>query len=174
MWITQTYLGAVEPDAELFIYYFYANYVDDQKRFTAQLQRHLEDLGDVFGGKVCLSMPNPRYAGRIEAEVRENKPLWEAVYCKLPGLLLSTRPRTEIDSYDSSCFFVSFEGDMSTSGIDVAVSKIKSLADEAITWGYKDQSQKENPSFMDRFFDALELKLGIGGFKLDLRKLLRR
>ncbi len=174
MWITQTYLGAVEPDAELYIYYFYANYVDDQKRFTKELQSHLEDLGDVFGGKVCLSMPNPRYAGRIEAEVRENRPLWEAVYCKLPGLLLSTRPLAEIEAYDSSCFFVSFESDMTPTGIEAAVSKIKSLADEAITWSYKDQNQKKDPSFIERFFDALELKLGVGGFKLDIRRLLRR
>ena len=168
MWVTQTYLGTVEPDAEVFVYYFYLNYVNDQKTFTAQLQHELENLGDIFGAKVSLQMPNPRYAGRIESEVRENRPLWEALYSKLPGLFLSTSPLSQIKAYDSSCFFVPL-----ASGVPDAVSQIKKIADEAITWGYQQQNQPKRPSLAERFFDAIELKPGVGGFKVDLRRFFR-
>jgi hypothetical protein len=96
MWVTQTYLGTPDPEADVFVYYLYLNYVDEQKIFTDKLQRELETLGDVFGGKVSLQMPSSRYAGKVEAEVRENKALWEAVYSELPGLLVSTVPLAEI------------------------------------------------------------------------------
>ncbi len=168
MWVTQTYLGTVEPDAEVFVYYFYLDYVTDQQRFTAQLQHELEELGEIFGGKVSLQMPNPRYAGRIEAEVRENRALWEALHPKLPGLFLSTSPLSRINAYDSSCFFVPL-----ASGVSHAVSQIKKLADEAITWGYQQQNQPKKPSLAERFFDSLELKPGVGGFKIDLRRFFR-
>lgn len=108
MWVTQSYLGNVEPDADVFVYYLYESYVDEQKKFTDRLQRELENLGDVFGGRVSLQMPNPRYAGRIEAEVRENRELWEAVHSKLPGLLISTVPLSKIEGYDDTCYFVPF------------------------------------------------------------------
>lgn len=171
MWITQSYLGTVEPDAELFAYYMYRDYIDEDTTFTERLQSRLEDLGDVFGNKVCLSMPNPRYAGRIEAEVRENRPLWEALHSKLPGLLLATKPLVEIEAYDSSCFYVPFIAADGTPDVDGAVRKLKAIADEAITWNYKSNEKNDAPSIMDRVLDSIELKPGVAGFRIDLRKL---
>lgn len=40
---------------------------------------HGEILGEAFGDKVSLLMPNPRYAGSIEAQVRENTALWSSL-----------------------------------------------------------------------------------------------
>ena len=174
MWITQSYLGKVEPDAELFIYYMYRNYIDEDTAFTKHLQSRLEDLGDVFGDKVCLSMPNPRYAGRIESEVRENRPLWEAIHNRLPGLLLTTMPLVNIEKYDNKCFFVALDAAHGAHGVDVAVQKIKTLADEAIMWNYKAEGMTRNQSVVDRFLEAIELKPGVAGFKIDLRRLFRK
>lgn len=172
MWVTQSYLGNVEPDADVFVYYLYLNYVDEQKRFTDRLQRELENLGDVFGGRVSLQMPNPRYAGKIEAEVRENRALWEAVYSKLPGLLISTVPLAKIEDYDDTCYFVPFNTTL-TLDVILAVDRIKQLADRTIAWKHK-PVPAEPLSFSSRLADALELKPGIFGFRVDLRKLFRR
>ena len=171
MWVTQTYLGAVEPDADIFVYYLYLDYIPEQTQFTRRLQRALEDLGDVFGDKVSLLMPNPRYAGRIEAEVREIRPLWEAVYSKLPGLLLSTVPLTKITDYDETCLFVPFEH-LDMAGLLAATDKIKRLADRTIAWKHK-PIPPNPPTLTERVLDALELKPGVFGFRIDLRKLFR-
>ena len=173
MWVTQTYLGIVEPEAKVFVYYLYEDYVDDQKRFTEHLQRELERLGDVFGGQVSLLIPNPRYKGRIEAEVREIRPLWEALHDRLPGLLLSTKPLSQIKGYEEWCFFIPFAG-RNRAAVAEAVQKIKGLADEAITWNYQDNAKSREPSFVERIGEAIEIKPGIAGFKIDLRRLFRQ
>jgi hypothetical protein len=49
------------------VYYFYEDYNREQKEFTDRLYRGLEDLGEAFSDKMSLLMPNPRFAGRIEA-----------------------------------------------------------------------------------------------------------
>jgi hypothetical protein len=173
MWVTQTYLGNVEADAKVFVYYFYCDYIESQNNFTKNLQEELEKLGDLFGGTVSLLMPNPRYEGRIEAEVREIRPLWEALYDRLPGMFLSTKPLSKVRAYDEWCFFVPFE-DQSKSAVLDAVNKIRRLADEAITWNYQENAKVPEPGFTDRFLNAIEIKPGIGGFKLDVKKLFRR
>jgi hypothetical protein len=170
MWVTQTYLGNVEPDAKVFVYYFYEDYNTEQKTFTSNLQRELERLGDIFGGTVSLQMPSSRYAGRVEAEVREIRPLWEALHGRLPGLFLSTKPLAQVGGYDDWCFFVPFDN-TTKAGVITAVQKIRDLADEAITWNYQENAKPSRPTLVDRFLDAIEVKPGIGGFKIDVRKL---
>ncbi len=167
MWITQTYLGAVEPDAKAFVYYMYEDYVSSQQKFTRSLQRRLEKLGEAYGSDLCLMMPNPRYAGRVEAEVRENRALWQAIHAKLPALLLATEPLTQITSYDSRCRLVALGDDL-----DEAVMTIKRFADEAITWNYRVEHQTPDRTWRDRFFDALEVKIGVPFLKLDAKKFL--
>jgi hypothetical protein len=173
MWVTQTYLGNVESDAKVFVYYFYLDYRPSQRTFTANLQEELEKLGDLFGGTVSLLMPSRRYAGRIEAEVREIRPLWEALHDKLPGLFLSMKPLSQVTAYDEWCFFVAFE-EQSKSGVLDAVQKIRHLADEAITWNYQENAMLPGLTFMDRFLDAIEIKPGVFGLKLDVRRLFRQ
>ena len=176
MWITQTYLGNPDPDADVFVYYLYLNYVAEQNVFTAKLQRELEALGDVFGGKVSLQMPSERYAGKVEAEVRENRELWNAVYSELPGLLVSTVPLAKIEGYDDTCIFVSFSRmskASTTLGLLLAVDKVKILADRTIAWKHKPTPPPER-GFIERIGDSLELKPGVFGIRVDLRKLFCR
>ncbi|MDD5273678.1 MAG: hypothetical protein PHU14_13275 [Methylovulum sp.] len=173
MWITQTYLGAVEPDAKLFVYYFFTNYIEEENEFTKMVQQELENMGEVFGGDVSLLMPNPRYAGRIEAEVRENRPLWKSIHDKTPGLFISKEPLSRLNRESDGCFFVSFKG---TSREDVlkAAQTIRKLASEQISWDFATLNKNiKSQSFGERFCDAIELKPGIFGIRIDLRTLFR-
>jgi hypothetical protein len=173
MWVTQTYLGVVEPDAKAFVYYFYEDYNRAQKDFTEQLQQELEDLGDVFGGNVSLLMPNPRYAGRIESEIRSLEPVWWKLHGKLPGLFLSSKPLIQVKEYDSDCVFVPFASeDDQIIDVGTAVQRIRALANDLVLW---DSAKCDAPprSLAERFFDAVEVKPGIWGLKLDVKRILR-
>jgi hypothetical protein len=173
MWVTQTYLGTVEPDAKLFVYYFFMDYIEEQKQFTEMVQRELERMGDIFGGNVSLLMPNPRYAGRIEAEVRENRALWESIYSKMPGLFISKEPLSKLTSMSDRYYFVPFEG-QSRQDVLKAAQIIRKLADETMSWDFARQNTGiRQPCFGDRLNEAIELKPGIFGFRIDLRKLFR-
>lgn len=65
MWGTQSYLATVEPEAKVFTYYLFEDYNNDQKRFTDQVQRELERMGEIHDSNVSLLMPNPKYADSI-------------------------------------------------------------------------------------------------------------
>lgn len=67
MWVTQTYLGNPEPDASLFIYYLHEDYAREQVKFTENIQRHMEDLGTLYGSDVSLFVPNSRFTAQIGA-----------------------------------------------------------------------------------------------------------
>lgn len=174
MWVTQTYLGAVEPDATVFIYYFYEDYNDDQKYFTKQVQHSLEDLGEVFRDRVSLLMPNPRYAGRIESEVRENIELWQSLRGKLPGLFISTVPLVQVGEKDGDSVFVSFDT-QDYKGVAEAIQKVRRIAGDYISYDHeRRQAQPNSSSVFRRIFDAIELKPGFAGIKIDLKRLSRR
>lgn len=170
MWVTQTYLGVVEPDAKLFVYYFFEDYNPEQMSFTEQVQSELENLGEAFGDQVSLLMPNPRYAGRIEAEVRENKQLWVSLRGNLPGLFLSRKPLTELKPSDDGCVYIPFNTKEPES-VSAIIKHVRGIANETLTWDFANQPKPEPMSFGKRFLDAIELKPGIWGFKIDLRKL---
>ena len=171
MWVTQTYLGTVEPDAKVFVYYCFEDYSRGQKEFTKRVQRELEHLGEVFGDKVSLLMPNPRYAGRIESEVRENEALWTSLSGgKLPGLLLSKVPLVKLDNERDECFFIPFETH-DPKGVANVIQEVRRLAGDTLNWEFANRPpQVQRKGLGERFFDALELKPGIWGFKIDLRK----
>lgn len=173
MWVTQTYLGTVEPDAKVFIYYFFEDYVSEQRSFTEMVQQELERIGEAFGDKVSLLMPNPRYAGRIEAEVRENPELWWSLHGKLPGLFLSKVPLAEIDMRRGDCFYIPFET-RDPEGVAKVIQDIRRMAGETLNWEFMSRKRSEKKKFGKRFLDALELKPGIWGMRIDLRKLARR
>ncbi len=174
MWVTQTYLGTVEPDAKLFVYYFFIDYIDEQREFTEMVQQELEKMGEVFGGEVSLLMPNPRYAGRIESEVRENRPLWEYIHSKLPGLFISKEPISKLSGTIENCYLVPFEG-KNKQAVRKAAQTIRELANETISWDFAHQNNGiERQSFGSRLNDAVELKPGIFGFRIDLRKLFHK
>lgn len=173
MWVTQTYLGHVEPDANLFVYYFFENYSCEQKTFTKQVQQELEKLGEVFGDKVSLLMPNPRYAGKIEAEVRRIRYLWESLRGNLPGLFVSRKPLKSLQPTDDGCIYVPFET-RDPANAAIVIQRVRCMANETISWDFTHRLPPERPSFGERFGEAIELKPGIFGFRIDLKKLARR
>lgn len=170
MWVTQTYLGVVEPEAKLFVYYFFEDYVPEQKSFTNRVQRELEELGEVFGDKVTLLMPNPRYAGRIEAEVRENRELWASLRGNLPGLFLSRKPLSQLKPSDDGCVYVPFESSDPRKAAAV-IERVRGIANDTLSWDFANETPPKSKSFGRLLLDAIELRPGIFGFKIDLKKL---
>lgn len=172
MWVTQTYLGTVEPDAKLFVYYFFEDYNPDQRTFTQRVQRELEKLGEVFGDQVSLLMPNPRYAGRIEAEMKNQDKLW-SLHGELPGLFLSRKPLAKLEPDDDGCIYVTFKT-QDAKGVAEVIRRIRGVAYETLSSDFAKRSEPKPESLAKRFGAALELKPGIWGFKIDLRKLFQR
>jgi hypothetical protein len=173
MWVTQTYLGAVEPDARVFVYYFFEDYDREQLSFTEQVQRELEKLGEVFGDKVSLLMPNPRYAGRIEAEVRENMQLWTSIRGELPGLFVSMKPLIKLDKERGSCVYIPFKN-QDPQGVAEVIQEVRKLAADTLSWEHAIRQRPIRKSLAGRLWDAIELKPGICGIKIDLRRLTDR
>lgn len=175
MWVTQSYLGDVEPNAKLFVYYFFEDYNQDQKTFTQRVQRELENLGDVYGDKVSLLMPNPRYANKIESEMRQFN--WESWFSLgetgLPGLFISPKPIATLESKDDGCIYIPFKK-MDAKSVAEVIQQVRGIADNTLNWDFANQYQTEPKSFGRRLADALELKPGIWGFKIDLKKLFEK
>lgn len=173
MWVTQTYLGTMEPDAKLFVYYFFEYYNSEQKTFTQRVQRELETLGEVFDDKVSLLMPNPRYAGQIEAEMRKHDWNWFSLRGKLPGLFLSRKPIANLEPSDDGCVFIAFET-QDAKGVAEVIQRVRGIANDTLNWDFATQHQPEAKSLGGKLVDALELKPGIWGLKVDLKKLFER
>ena len=172
MWVSQSYLATVEPEAKIFIYYMFEDY-NDQGPFTEQVQLELEKIGEVHGGEVSLLMPNPRYANRIEAEVREIRPLWEMIYSGLPGLLVTTEPMKELSESTDGCVFIPFEGE-DPKLVAGKILQVRQLTENQLSHMFKSRTVSAPPSFPKKFKDAWEIKPGIFGIKIDLRQIFTR
>lgn len=170
MWVTQSYLATAEPDAKIFIYYLFEDYNPDQVAFTSEVQERLERLGESYGGSVSLLMPNPRYAARIESEVRSIQDFWWTLHGKLPALLISTSPLSKFSPGLAEYSLISFTN-TSPEAAATAVEKVRRLADAQLKWDFEKKPEKEKASIWRHFFDALELKPGLAGVRLDLKKL---
>jgi len=169
MWITQTYLGTVEPDANIFVYYLYEDYVNEQKVFTERVQQDLERLGDVYNKDVSLLMPNPKYANKIESEIREIRPLWEHVHEALPGLLISTVPLAQLENSSEECYFVPFDL-RSRFMVADTIRKARGLINKELSIKRTHRDNEVKPLYR-RIGEAIELKPGLWGFAIDLKKL---
>lgn len=172
MWISQSYMATVEPDAKIFIYYLFEDY-NEQGPFTKKVQRHLERMGETHGGEVSLLMPNPRYADRIEAEMREIRPLWEMIYSGLPGLLVSTEPMATLSENTDGCVFIPFDGQEAQTVAD-KIAEVRRLTQDQINHMFANAANLRATSLSSKLKDSMELKPGIFGIKLDLRKVFSR
>lgn len=170
MWVTQTYLGEVEPNATVFVYYLFEDYNSEQTEFTDSVQRELEKLGTLFESKVSLLVPNPRYAARIETEVRGIQELWWSLQGKLPGIFISTSPLSAFDVTKGDYHFFSFDETTPKCAAET-IQNVRRLVDEQLSWEFKNATPKEVPSFWARLYDAIEAKPGVYGFSIDLKKL---
>jgi hypothetical protein len=67
MWVTQTYLGGLEPAAKVFVYHLFEDCGPEQTTFTTRVQSHLDIL--------------IRWSGREDLNLRPSAPKADA----LPG-----------------------------------------------------------------------------------------
>ena len=150
--------------------YLFEDYVDEQRKFTEKVQRALERLGEVYGGSVSLLMPNPNYADRIEAEVREIRPVWELVHESLPGLLISTTPLAKLEKLPDECYYVPFDLRLSPSMVANEIAEARKLVDKTLIVKATGRDS-EVKSIYRRIGEAIELKPGLFGFRIDLKRL---
>ncbi|MBB1074234.1 hypothetical protein HUU62_07370 [Rhodoferax sp. 4810] len=173
MWVTQTYLGTVEPEAKLFVYYLYEDYIPEQEAFTRTVQRKLESLGETYGNSVSLLMPNERYTAQIGGEMRKVEGLWKEVHGKLPGLLISTEPLSSFSPRTAEFTIVPFTRLSPESAADT-IDKVRRLLDDQLHWNYEVAPSKGRPGVWSRIAAATELKPGVAGIRIDLKKLFTR
>lgn len=170
MWVTQTYLGKVEPDAKVFVYYLFEDYNYEQSEFTDRVQNRLEEMGITYESNVSLLMPNPRYAARIEAEVRGIQGLWWSLQGKLPGIFVSTSSLSEFDIKKGNYYFASFNKTTPSTAADV-IREVQRLVDEQLAYEFKRVKPRQENKIFRRLYDAIEAKPGVFGFRIDLKKL---
>jgi hypothetical protein len=135
------------------------------------VQRELEQLGEVYGDKVSLLMPNPRYAGRIEAEVRDNPDHWGALRSHLPGLFISRTPLNKVNGASEGTY-IPFERD-DPKRVAQIIEQVRGLADKMIEWHVTEERRSGRRSRLSEFFDAIEMKPGLWEFSIDLKKVRR-
>lgn len=169
MWVAQTYLGTVEPDAKLFAYYLYTG-SRGERAFSERLQVELEKAGSSYGEQVSILVPNPRYADRIESEVRQHIDLWLALEENLPGLLISPRPLSKWKPEHKDNIYVPFDVDAPDAAAEV-INRLRGIADETIRSSAAPVVVKKR-TFRGTIWEAIELKPGVFGFRVDLKKLL--
>jgi hypothetical protein len=170
MWVTQSYLATTEPNAKVFIYYLFEDYNPVQVAFTTEVQQRLERLGESYGDSVSLLMPNPRYAARIEAEVRSIQDFWWTLQGKLPALLISTGPLSEFSPASAEHVLVSFANATPDSAAD-AVDEVRRIANAQLNYNFENKPVQEKVTILRHIFDAIEIKPGLAGIRLDLKKL---
>jgi hypothetical protein len=170
MFITQTYLGRY-GDGGLFVYYLFQDYELDQRSLTERVQNALDDLGADYMQDVNLFRPNARFAGDIAAEVRELLPVWSYCQDKLPGFLVTYKPLVDVDPHDDTVVFFSIKDRDEVEALEV-VRKIREIAVEQILQSPTDGDELERgPDFVARFLAALEIKPGLFGVSIDLKRL---
>lgn len=178
MWVTQTYLRSPDSEAKVHIYYLFEEYNSDQKALTESVQRELASLGDRYGRTVTLYMPEPNSTDRIQNELRGMEPLWWSVYGQLPGLLILTKPLENYSDENPESFFVPLSGDdgpiAAPTAIAEMIQKVTQIADEQLEWEFAHRTPDRRIQKNSDLFDAIEMKPGIFGFRVDLKRLLKR
>ena len=172
MWVTQSYLGNPEPNADLYVYYLFEDYVKDQTEFTKYVQHRMEDLGIMFNKKVSLIAPNERFAADIGGEIRDIDGLWRILQDKLPGIFVSTNPLSEFDISSGDYHFFTLRN-LSEDEAARTIDEVRRLADEQIDYCRTNDTREVDNSLWERLYDSIQLKPGIAGFAIDLKKILR-
>ena len=170
MWVTQSYLGNPEPDANLFVYYLFEKYSDEQMEFTKRVQHGMGDLGAKFGSRVSLFAPNEQFVAQISGEIRDIDGLWRILADRLPGIFVSTRPLSEFDKSTGDYHFLSLKH-LSDDGAAKAIDEVRRLADEQIRWCEEKGTREVSDSFWKKLYDSIDVKPGFAGISVDLKKL---
>ncbi len=171
MWVTQSYLATVEPEAKVFIYYLFEDYNPKQKDFTEQVQFEMEKLGKLHNNNVALLMPNPSSTDKIEHEMRQIRPLWELIHGTLPALLISTKPMKLLDSTIEDCYYIPFK-DQTPSAVAKTIKEVRQLTYETLDSIFEEEKERKKSFWDKNLGEGALLKLGLNSYKIDLKKLL--
>ena len=111
MWISQTYLGSIEEDAKVVVYYFFESYSDFQSAFTKALMNHLSTMGKRVGKQAAVFVPNEDSLEPIKNEIRgianNNEEFVRILNQKLPGLLFIDKRLLYFNSHSDPWVYVS-------------------------------------------------------------------
>lgn len=170
MWVTQSYLGNPEPDANLFVYYLFEKYLKEQMEFTKRVQHRMGDLGAMFGSRVSLFAPNEQFAAQISGEIRDIEDLWRDLADRLPGIFVSTKPLSEFDMSSGDYHFLSLKH-LRDEGAAKVIDEVRRLADEEILRCLNKNTREASGSFWEILYDSIDVKIGCAGIAVDLKKL---
>ena len=178
MWVTQTYLRSPDPDAKVHVYYLFEEYDSNQRNLTDSIQRALAALGQRYGRTVTLYIPEPNSTNQIQRELRGMESLWWSVHGRLPGLLILTRPLEQYQGENPESFFVPLAGDDgpidSPGAMAEMIQRVTQIADDQLEWEFAHRKPDRDIRKNSDLFDAIEMKPGIWGFRVDLKRLLKR
>jgi hypothetical protein len=174
MHVTQTYLGHSDPKALVFFYYLVEAYDPDQAALTAEVETELARLGKLLGRDATLYIPHPSGFEQISGEVVRLRDYWKQYHGKLPGLLITSTPLGEEHTQPpGECAFWSFAG-RSPANLRETLTHLAELVHEHARDLRASPVESRVTAILKRFVDALELKPGFAGFRIDLKKLAAR
>jgi hypothetical protein len=178
MWISQTYLGSVGKDADVYIYYFWEDYAP-QPGVNESVLRNLSDLGYSFREKVSVFVPQPGYLGLIREEMRAKFEIfWREFSGKTPGLFFITQPLDLFDPTRDEWLFLPMQEKLISNESDLLLffQELHRKCEEVIEYNY----QKTRPEpwklgssgLLKALYDSLQLKFSVAGFGVDLKPLI--
>jgi hypothetical protein len=169
MFVTQSYIGSSDPRANLHIYYIFQAY-NEQNDFSHLVQLELEKIGEMYQEKVALYMPNPRSADKIAGQIL-------GVCLKLkssfPGLLITKDPIEQIEDSSDDSIYIPFDGESPESAA-LIISEIRKLCWDQLNWNHSQLEEVTKVGAISRLGEAMEIKPGIFGIRLDLKKLFNK
>lgn len=174
MWVTQSYLGDPDQDAKVYVYYLFENYNSAQVEFSKSIERQLAHIGDQFGPKATILMPNPANAPKIQNEVTNLlKPLWHELQDQLPGLLISTRRITEINLIEGNHHYFPL-ADCSEQEAAEVIEEAHRLMWQIAQHRHNVNEEPDRDTLWHRLVGAIEVKPGVFGVNIDIRRLVGR
>jgi hypothetical protein len=178
MWVTQTYLRSPDTDAKVHVYYLFEDYKSDQMGLTSSIQSALASLGQQYGRTVTLYMPEPNSLNPIRTELRGIESLWWSIDGRLPGLLILKKPLEQYDDENPESFYVPLCGDdgpiASPEHIADMIQRVTQIADEHLQWEFTNRRPDRDIKKNSDLFNAIEMKPGLWGFRVDLKQLFKR
>jgi hypothetical protein len=172
MWITQTYLGNFDTSSDVYLYYFWEDYLG-QADVAPSIQTRLAELGFAFKERVSAFSPMPDYRKHIRQEMEEQfRDFWWTFKDRTPGIFLSTKPLRQFDpSSDEWMFFqippaLTHDEKAATQFFRSLHEKCREIIDRP--------TKSERRSVLQDLYAATQLKLTFMGLGIDFKPLIAR
>ena len=162
MWITSTYLGRPDPDAQAFVYFFWETYASNRAA-PERLAEYLRRAGNTFGKSATFLLPNPADTDRISQEVNRGrlKGFASEIQEHAPCLMVTAKSLDEFDPTRDNCLFLRIPPETAS---DVDIERFFADMHNHVS-NKKRESAREPNSFIRRLWDAIEIApnfIGIG------------